>query len=164
MALHARAFFMEHLKLPSVDAAVVGNTYFATPAPGSPLRLRIDFARTIRADEYDGLRLATIHQDRGELDVVVLRFEDHNTFDHRDAARGRSPQESGYGTFYEFRDRPDWVPWEGAHTHVLRDAIEQYASVWFPGAREAPAPSRASARTARKAPASPATHSGSCSR
>ncbi len=96
---------MEHLKLPFVDAAVVGNAYFATPVPGGSLRLRIDFARTIRAGEYDGLRLATIHQDRGELDAVSLRFEDHKTFDHRDAARGCSPLESGYGTIYEFRDR-----------------------------------------------------------
>ncbi|MGX4693765.1 hypothetical protein [Streptomyces sp. JNUCC 63] len=164
MALHAREFFMEHLKLPFVDAAVVGNAYFATPVPGGPLRLRIDFARTIRAGEYDGLRLATIHQDRGELDAVSLRFEEHKTFDHRDATRGCSPQESGYGTIYEFRDRPDWVPWQGAHTNGLRDAIEQYASVWFPGAWKASAPPRAPGRTARKAPAPPATRNGSRSR
>ncbi|GGS93118.1 hypothetical protein [Streptomyces chromofuscus] len=161
MALYAREFFMEHLKLPLADAAVVGNTYYAMPTPGGPLRLRIDFARTIRADEYDGLRLATMHQDTGELDAVALRFEDHKTFDHRDAARGRSPRESGYGTIYEFRDRPDWVPWEGAHTSGLRAAIEQYTSVWFPGAWKTPAPSRTSGRTARKVPSPPTARGGS---
>ncbi|CAM5572014.1 Prealbumin-like fold domain-containing protein OS=Streptomyces aurantiogriseus OX=66870 GN=GCM10010251_59860 PE=4 SV=1 [Streptomyces aurantiogriseus] len=59
MALYAREFFMEHLKLPFADAAVVGNTYYATPTPGGPLRLRIDFARTIRADEYTNAKTAT---------------------------------------------------------------------------------------------------------
>ncbi|MFG2703167.1 hypothetical protein [Streptomyces sp. NPDC048386] len=164
MALYAREFFMEQLKLPLAEAAVVGNTYFATPTLDGPLRLRIDFARTIRADEYDGLRVAAIHHDRGELDAVVLRFEDHKTFDHRDATLGRSPRESGYGTIYEFRDRPDWVPWQGAHTGGIRDAIEQYASVWFPGAWQTTAPSRAPGRTARKAPTPPATRSGSRTR
>ncbi|MFI5795943.1 hypothetical protein [Streptomyces sp. NPDC051677] len=164
MALYAREFFMEHLKLPFTEAGVVGSTYYATPVPGGPLRLRIDFARTIRADEYNGLRLATIHQDRGELDAAVLRFEDHKTFDHRDASQGRSPRESGYGTFQEFRDRPDWVPWEHAHTDGLRNAIEQYVSVWFPGAWKTPAPSRTSGRTARKAPSPPTARSGTRSR
>ncbi|MEU9397841.1 hypothetical protein AB0D86_48720 [Streptomyces sp. NPDC048324] len=164
MALYAREFFMEHLKLPFTEAGVVGSTYYATPVPGGPLRLRIDFARTIRADEYNGLRLATIHQDRGELDAAVLRFEDHKTFDHRDASQGRSPRESGYGTFQEFRDRPDWVPWERAHTGGLRNAIEQYVSVWFPGAWKTPAPTRAAGRTAGKALPPPAVRGGSRAR
>jgi hypothetical protein len=152
------------LRLPFADAAVIGDTYFAAPVPGGPLRLRIDFSRTVRVGEYDGLRLATIHQDRGELDAVVLRFEDHKTFEHRDAARGRTPQDSGYGTFHEFRNRPDWVPWEGAHTHGLRDAIEQYASVWVPGAWKTTTPSRASGRTNHKPPSPPATRSEGRSR
>ncbi|MFF4867220.1 hypothetical protein ACFY3J_37295 [Streptomyces sp. NPDC001231] len=163
MVLHARAFFMEHLKLPFAEATVVGNTYYATPIPGGPLRLRIDFARTIR-DEYDGLRLATIHQDRGELDAVEMRFEDHKTFDHRDAARGCSPLESGYGTSHEFRDGSDWVPWEGAHTNGLRDAIEQYASTWFPGAWKTPPPRRAVSRITQKVPSPPAARGGSRTR
>src|SRR2546421_12808103 len=103
MSMYAREFFAE-LGLPFADSTVVGATYFAAPAPG-PLRLRIDFCPTVRADEYGGLRLATLHQDRGELDVVVLRSEDHKTFDHRDATRGRTPQDSGYGTVKEFRGR-----------------------------------------------------------
>ncbi|MGW7423583.1 hypothetical protein ACWGJB_26700 [Streptomyces sp. NPDC054813] len=158
--MYAREFFMEHLKLPFAEAAVVGTTYFATPVSGAPLRLRIDFSRTIREHEYDGLRLATIHRDGGELDAVALRFEEHKTFDHRDAAQGRTPRESGYGRFQEFRDRPDWVPWEGAHTDGLRDAVERYASVWFPGAWQEPASSRALGRTARKAPSPLAARRG----
>ncbi|MEU3299757.1 hypothetical protein ABZ729_08035 [Streptomyces sp. NPDC006678] len=149
MSMHAREFYAE-LGLPFADRAVVGTTYYATPAPGDPLRLRVDFCRTIRADEYDGLRLATIHEDRGELDVAILRFEDHRTFEHRDATQGRGPSHSGYGTFQEFRNRPDWVPWEGAHTNGLRDAIEQYTAVWFPGAWQASAPNRAAGRNAHK--------------
>ncbi|MFE0087691.1 hypothetical protein [Streptomyces sp. NPDC058991] len=164
MALFTDEFFVDHLKIPFAEAAVVGNAYYATPVPGSPLRLRIDFTGTIRAGEYDGLRLATIHQDRGELDAVKLRFEDHKTFDHRDATQGRSPRQAGYGTFHEFRDRPDWVPWEGAHTGGLREAIEQYASVWFPGAWKTTASSRAPGRSAHKVPVPPPAHSGSRSR
>ncbi|MFD9967710.1 hypothetical protein ACFWYA_05925 [Streptomyces sp. NPDC059011] len=164
MALFADEFFVDHLKLPFAEAAVIGNTYYATPVPGSPLRLRIDFAGTIRSGEYDGLRLVTLHQERGELDVVILRFEDHKTFDHRDAVQGRSPRQSGYGTFHEFRDRPDWVPWEGAHTGGLREAIERYASVWFPGDRRTTASSPALGRTSRMAPAPPPTRSGTRSR
>ncbi|MCP3821427.1 hypothetical protein NLX86_26015 [Streptomyces sp. A3M-1-3] len=164
MALYAREFFVDHLKLPFADAVVVGNSYYATPMPGGPLRLRIEFSRTIRADEYDGLRLATIHQDGGELDAVALRFEDHRTFEHRDATQGCGPSHSGYGTFYEFRDRPDWVPWEGAHTNGLCAAIEQYTSVWFPGAWKTSSPSRTAGRTARKALPRPSAPSGSRSR
>ena len=157
--MHAREFFAE-LGLPFTDGTVVGTTYYATPIPGTPLRLRIDFSRTIRAHVYDGLRIATLHQDRGELDVVVLRFEDHATFDHRDAARGRTAMQSGYGTFQEFQRYPDWVPWQGAHTRGLRDAIEQYTAIWFPGAWQAPTPSRNAGRTAHKTPVPPATRNG----
>ncbi|MFE9308139.1 hypothetical protein ACFYM5_10610 [Streptomyces sp. NPDC006706] len=149
MPMYAREFFAE-LNLPFTDAAVVGNTYYATPTAEGPLRLRIDFSPTIRAGEYDGLRLATIHQDGGELDVVHLRFADHKTFDHRDSAYGRTPSTSGYAVFKEHRDAPDRVPWKGAHIDGLRDAIEQYASVWFPGSWPPPAPVRATARAARK--------------
>ncbi|GGQ97198.1 hypothetical protein GCM10010267_69160 [Streptomyces griseorubens] len=156
MAMHAQAFFLDHLRLPFTDAAVVGNTYYATPQPDSPLKLRISFARTITLGEYEGLRLAVLHEDRGELDAVTVLFEDHRTFDHRDAAQGRRPNETGYATISEFRDRPDWVPWQGAHINRLRDAIEQYASVWFPTARGTAAPTAAANRTARNTPAPPA--------
>ncbi|WP_414170788.1 hypothetical protein ACMATS_24855 [Streptoverticillium reticulum] len=160
--MYAREFFAE-LGLPFTDATVVGTTYYAAPTPG-PLRLRIDFSPTIRTGEYDGLRLATLHQDRGQLDAVVLRFEDHHTFDHRDATRGRTPRDTGYGKFKEFRDRPDWVPWEGAHTRGLRDAIEHYTTIWFPGAWTPCAPNRATGRTAGKAPFQPASRAGSRAR
>lgn len=147
--MYAREFF-DQMGLPFADCAVVGTTYYATPVPDGPLRLRIDFCRTIRANEYDGLRVATIHPEQGELDAAVLRFDDHKTFNHRDATLGRTPQESGYGTFQEFRDRPDWVPWEGALTSGLRDAIEQYTAVWFPGAWTGSVPGRAAGRITRK--------------
>ncbi|MCX2970995.1 MULTISPECIES: hypothetical protein [Streptomyces] len=158
MSMYAREFFAA-LGLPFADCAVVGTTYYASPAPGGPLRLRIDFCRTVRADEYDGLRVAT-YQDRGELDAAVLRFEDHKTFDHRDAAQGRTPLHAGYGTFQEFGDRPDWVPWEGAHTNGLRDAIDQYVSVWFPGYWPRSTPVRTAARTARQVPSPPGPRGG----
>ncbi|MDT0382300.1 hypothetical protein RM572_26430 [Streptomyces sp. DSM 42041] len=154
MTLHARDFFAE-LSLPFTDSHVVGDTYLATPDPGGPLRLRIDFTRA-RADVYDGLRLAVIHRDRGELDVVVLRFDDHKTFDHRDSTLGHSPTSMGYAVFHDFRERPDIVPWRGAHTNGLRDAIEQYSAVWFPGAWRPPSRVRASSRAPVKAPAPPA--------
>ncbi|MFJ8505113.1 hypothetical protein [Streptomyces avermitilis] len=50
MPLQAAEFFAE-LCLPFHDHTVVGNTYFAVPVPvpGAPLRLRIDFTRTIYA-------------------------------------------------------------------------------------------------------------------
>lgn len=156
MSLHAREFFAD-LALPFTDSYIVGNTYYATPDPGGPLRLRIDFAPTIRADEYNGLRLAAVHPERGELDATVLRFDDHHTFDHRDATQGRSPGTAGHGKIREFRDRPDIVPWRGAHTSGLRNAIEHYSAVWFPGAWKALARARTAGRTARKTPAPPAT-------
>ncbi|NYV73315.1 hypothetical protein [Streptomyces sp. UH6] len=153
MAMHAQTFFLDHLRLPFRDAVIVGSSFYAVPESDSPLRLRITFARTICADEYEGLRLTVLHTDRGELDAVTLRFEDHHTFDHRDASRGRRPNESGYATIREFRDSPDWVPWKGAHTNRLRDAIEQYATVWFPATKATTAPSP----TAHRATAPPPT-------
>jgi hypothetical protein len=158
MAMHAQTFFRDHLRLPFRDAVIVGNSYYATPQPDSPLRLRITFARdAVRADEYEGLRLTVLHADRGELDAVTLRFEDHHTFDHRDASRGRRPNESGYATIREFRDSPDWVPWKGAHTNRLRAAIEQYATVWFPATKATTAPSATAHRTSHNTPAPPPT-------
>jgi hypothetical protein len=46
------------------DSTVVGNTYLAVPTPGTHLRFRIDFTRTIYAETYGGLRLAVVHPDR----------------------------------------------------------------------------------------------------
>ena len=140
MSLQAPEFFAE-LCLPFHHSTVVGNTYFAVPVPDTPLRLRIDFSRTIYADTYGGLRLAVVHPDRGEIDVVALGFVDHGTFHRRDEANNTSPNASGYGTFNKYH-RPGRPPWDGAVTTGLRDAIEQYSAVWFPGAWTAPAPSR----------------------
>ncbi|MFE5094586.1 hypothetical protein ACFRCI_30605 [Streptomyces sp. NPDC056638] len=158
MSLQAPEFFAE-LSLPFTDSTVLGNTYYATPVPGAPLRLRISFTGTIYADTYGGLRLAVVHADRGEIDAVALRFVDHGTFHRRNEAHNTSANSKQYGTFDKYH-RPGKPPWEGAVTTGLRDAIEQYTAVWFPGAWTASTPSRAAGRTAHKTPAPPATRSG----
>ncbi|MEU0204342.1 MULTISPECIES: hypothetical protein [unclassified Streptomyces] len=157
MTLQAPEFFAE-LCLPFRDHAVVGNTYYAAPTPGTPLRLRIDFSRTNWADTYGGLRLAVVHPDRGEIDAVALSFLDHGTFHRRDQATNTQPNTKQYGTFDTYH-RPGRPPWDGAVTTGLRDAIEQYTAVWFPGAWAASAPRRAAGRTPPSTPARPATPS-----
>ncbi|MFJ9667688.1 hypothetical protein ACIRPP_24255 [Streptomyces sp. NPDC101219] len=161
MSLHAAEFFAE-LCLP-FDYAVVGATYFAAPVPGAPLRLRIDFTAIIHADTYDGLRVAVIHPDRGEIDAVALSFLDHGTFHRRDEANNTRPNTKQYGTFSTYR-HPGRPPWEGAVTTGLRDAIEQYTAVWFPGAWAASTPSRAAGRSAHRATVPSATRSGARTR
>ncbi|MFE5598028.1 hypothetical protein ACFQ8O_02330 [Streptomyces coelicoflavus] len=158
MPLHAPEFFAE-LRLPFHDHAVVGNTYLAAPTAGTHLRLRIDFTRTIYADTYGGLRLAIVHPDRGEIDAVTLSFLDHDTFHRRDAASNRALNDSKHGTFNKYH-RPGQPPWEGAEFTGLRDAIEQYTTVWFPGAWAASAPGPAAHRSTHTAPAPPAARGG----
>ncbi|MEU7033632.1 hypothetical protein ABZ958_08115 [Streptomyces sp. NPDC046237] len=158
MSLHAPEFFAE-LCLPFPDSTVVGNTYYATPFTGAPLRLRISFTGTIHADNYGGLRLAVVHADQGEIDAVALDFVDHGTFHRRDEAHNTLKGTKQYGTFDTYH-RPGKPPWEGAVTTGLRDAIEQYTAVWFPGAWAAPAPRRTTGLTAHRAPAQLATRSG----
>lgn len=102
MPLQAAEFFTE-LCLPFHGHTVVGNTYFAVPVPGAPLRLRINFTRTIHADTYGGLRVAVIHPDRGEIDAVTLSFVDHGTFHRRDEATNTRPNTKQYGTFDTYR-------------------------------------------------------------
>ncbi|MGW2822143.1 hypothetical protein ACWC24_14190 [Streptomyces sp. NPDC001443] len=162
MSLQAPEFFAE-LYLPFHDRTVVGNTYFAAPVPGAALRLRIDFTPTVYADTYGGLRLAVVHRDRGEIDAVVLSFLDHGTFHRRDEATNTRPDTKQYGTFDKYH-RPGRPPWDGAVTTGLRDAIEQYTAVWFPGAWTASAQSRATGRTAHTAPAVPVSRSGTRAR
>ncbi|MFF8732044.1 hypothetical protein ACF073_37070 [Streptomyces sp. NPDC015171] len=151
MSLQAAEFFAE-LCLPFHDQTVVGNTYFAAPVPGAPLRLRIDFTLTIHADTYGGLRLAVVHPERGEIDAVALSFVDHGTFHRRDEASNTRPNTKQYGTF-DTHHRPGHPPWDGAVTTGLRDAIERYSAVWFPGAWAASAPTRTAGRTPRSTPA-----------
>ncbi|MFJ2739634.1 hypothetical protein ACIO3O_08195 [Streptomyces sp. NPDC087440] len=153
-SLQAPEFFAE-LCFPFPDSTVVGNTYYAVPVPGSPLRLRIDFSRTIYENTYGGLRLAVVHPERGEIDAVVLSFLGHGTFHRRDEAHNTRPGSKQYGTFDTYH-RPGHPPWEGAVTGGLRDAIEQYAAIWFPGAW----PARPVVRTASKVPTPPAARSG----
>ncbi|MEU7205634.1 hypothetical protein [Streptomyces sp. NPDC045470] len=161
-SLHAPEFFAE-LSLPFTDSTVVGNTYYATPTLGTPLRLRIEFTRTIYANTYGGLRLTVLHADRGEIDAVALSFADHGTFRRRDEAHGTPANTKQYGTFDTYH-RPGQPPWEGAVTNGLRDAIEQYTAVWFPGAWTTSAPRRAAGRTAHQTPAPLTTHRGGRSR
>ncbi|AZS87214.1 hypothetical protein ELQ87_25470 [Streptomyces griseoviridis] len=151
MSLQATEFFTE-LCLPFHHHAVVGNTYYAAPAPGTPLRLRIDFTPTIRADTYGGLRVAVVHPDRGETDAVALSFVDHGTFHRRDEANHTRPNTNQYGTFDTYH-RPGRPPWDGAVTSGLRDAIEQYTAVWFPGAWAASMSKKAAGRIPRSTPA-----------
>ncbi|MFB7270738.1 hypothetical protein [Streptomyces sp. NPDC056244] len=155
MPLYAREFFTE-LGLPFTDSTVVGNTYYATPSANSPLRLRIDFSGTIVADQYGGLRLTTVHPDRGEVDTVALAFRDHDTFRSRDEVEGKKPGYSNYGTF-DLYYRAGEMPWQGAETTGLRNAIKQYSQVWFPGAWNASSSARAPGRTVRHTPAAPIT-------
>ncbi|MFD4994671.1 hypothetical protein [Streptomyces buecherae] len=158
MSLQAPEFFAE-LRLPFRDHTVVGTTYFAAPIPGSPLRLRIDFSPTIYADTYGGLRVALVHSDRGQLDAVTLSFVDHGTFHRRDEATVTRPNTKRYGTFDKYH-RPGQPPWEGAVTTGLREAIEQYTSIWFPGAWAASVPNRTTGRTAHAQPVPPPHRSG----
>ncbi|WP_446038037.1 hypothetical protein [Streptomyces sp. SID1121] len=146
MSLMASEFFTE-LCLPFSDYSVVADTYFAVPVPGAPLRLRIDFAQTLIADTYGGLRVAAVHPDRGVIDAVALSFLDHGTFHRRDEAHNYPPGYSRTGTFDTYRKGGRSAPWEGAVLNSLRDAIEQYTSVWFPGAWATSTPSHAARET-----------------
>ncbi|MFD8847645.1 hypothetical protein [Streptomyces sp. NPDC059604] len=150
MSLCAPEFFAE-LCLPFRNSTIVGNTYYAAPAPSSPLRLRIAFTGSIHADTYTGLRLAVVHADKGEMDSVVVSFLDHGTFHRRDEAQRTPANTKRYATF-DRHHRPGHPPWEGAVTAGLRDAIERYTAVWFPGAWEANTPRRAAGPTTHKAP------------
>ncbi|MFI7351951.1 hypothetical protein ACIBSR_37565 [Streptomyces sp. NPDC049936] len=162
MSLQAPEFFAE-LCLPFADHAVVGNTYYAAPTPGSPLRLRIDFKGALYAGTYSGLRLAVLHPDGGEIDAVALSFRDHGTFHRRDEAHGTRPGDSRYATF-DGHHQPGLPPWDGAVTTGLRDAIEQYTAVWFPSSRPANKPRRTTGRTAQPTPAEPVARNGSRNR
>ncbi|OEV04051.1 hypothetical protein AN219_37480 [Streptomyces nanshensis] len=132
MPLHAQQFFTQHLALPYEGGVVIGNSYYATPAPGSPLRLRIGFKPTIAEHEYDGLRLSVLHPEHGTIDTAVLSFADHDTFTARDDRR----EAEGFGRDGEGRFR-EWnshgkPPWRGAQVEGLTYAIEQYVQLWFP--------------------------------
>ncbi|OII62161.1 hypothetical protein BJP40_03960 [Streptomyces sp. CC53] len=126
MPLHAKEFFDE-LALPFASGTVVGDTYYATPAGNSPLRLRIEFARTTMDRQYDGLRLTVTHVERGVLDTRHLSFAEHETFARRDAAQG--PGRRGVIRDWH-KDGP--APWAGAELTGLRKAIEALARIWCP--------------------------------
>lgn len=130
--MHAEQFFTGHLALPFNSAAVIGDSYYGTPSPSSPLRLCVDFAPTIRRGEYDGLRLRLIHPDQGIIDTVVLSFATHGTFTLRDARRQIVPGADGFARICDRHDN-GVPPWAGAGAAGLRRAVLQYAPVLVPG-------------------------------
>lgn len=113
MSLHAQHFFSDLLGLPVHERRVVGDACYAVVSPDSPLRLRIEFAQTIREREYGGLRLSILHPDRGDLDHAYLSFADHGTFAVRDARLGKQPGHDGYGVVRDWH-HDDTSPWIGA--------------------------------------------------
>lgn len=151
MALFAEQFFTDHLTLPYPQSTVTGDAYYAAPAPDLTLRLRIDFAPTTRAGEYEGLRLRVIHLDHGQLDTAVLRFAGHGAFEVRDRRQGREPGQDGYAVFRDWPGEKESAPWWGIGVAGLRSAIGQYVTVWFPGAP----PVRTEPRIATAIPAPP---------
>ncbi|MGW6455102.1 hypothetical protein ACWF94_04110 [Streptomyces sp. NPDC055078] len=144
MSLHAEQFFTEAFPL-RMDGAVVGNSFYATPPPGSQLRLRIDFYQTIHQHKYDGLRLSLLHPGQGQVDVIALSFADHGTFRTRDTHRtyDRDLFYTGLGG-----SEP---PWMGGDFISLAHAVHTYARTWGFPAPEPPA--RSPKRAASPLPA-----------
>ncbi|MFJ5546726.1 hypothetical protein [Streptomyces sp. NPDC093225] len=93
--------------------------------------MRIDFRRTIRQGEYDGLQLTVLHADNGTLDTAGLAFADHGTFTERDTARGSAPGRDGYARIRDWHSNSH-VPWRGADLTGLRQAVSAYATLWTP--------------------------------
>ncbi|MFJ4338647.1 hypothetical protein [Streptomyces sp. NPDC088915] len=133
MPLFAEQFFDDHLTLPYPEAAVVGDTYYARPAPDLPLRLRISFTDTRMHQRYDGLRLEVVHLERGLIDAQWLSFADHHAFAARDKRLGTRPGEGSHATFTDW-GHADVPPWQGIGAAGLRKAIDRYVQLWFPGA------------------------------
>ncbi|MFE7803755.1 hypothetical protein ACFU51_03625 [Streptomyces sp. NPDC057430] len=128
MPLHAQEFFAE-LDPPFATGFVVGDSYYAALAADSALRLRIDFAPTIRHGEYDGLRLTVIDPHRGALHVETLAFAEHHTFTRRDAASGKSPGHDGYARIRDWHPSGP-PPWQGADLTGLRQAVTAFTTMW----------------------------------
>ncbi|MFE5518413.1 hypothetical protein ACFQ9Q_11915 [Streptomyces virginiae] len=155
MALFTEQLFADHLTLPYPEAAVVGDAYYAAPVADLPLRLRIDFAPTIRSGRYDGLRLQVVHLEHGRIDTAVLSFVEYGAFELRDRRLGRPPTHDGYGSITDW-NHSEHAPWVGIDVTRLRAAIDQYVRLWIPGAppvRTGPPPLTAPAPQARTSPA-----------
>ncbi|MFD3332185.1 DUF317 domain-containing protein [Streptomyces sp. NPDC058700] len=133
VSLFAQQFFDDHLTLPYSEATVVGDTYYAQPAPDLPLRLRISFTDTRMHQRFDGLRVEVVHLDHGRIDAQWLSFAEHDAFTARDRRLGTGRREGSYATFTAGRDT-DTPPWVGIGVARLRTAIDRYVQVWFPGA------------------------------
>lgn len=152
MPLFAEEFFLDHLALPYAEATVVGDTYYASPAPELPTRLRIGFADTRMHERYDGLRVQAVHLEHGRIDAQFLSFADYGAFAERDRAMGWRPGSSHHGRFTA--GRFDTTPqWQGIDATRLRTAIDRYTRTWFPGAP----PLRGAPPSSAAAPAVPQT-------
>lgn len=147
MSLHAQHFFTDLLALPVHQRRVVGDTCYAVISPDSPLRLRIEFAQTIREREYSGLRLSILHPDHGALDHAYLSFADHGTFAVRDSRRGKRLGHDGYGVIRDWH-LDDTSPWIGAAVIPLSHAIQDYLKIWTPEPSPASSADRAQRRPA----------------
>lgn len=123
MSLHAEQFFTEAFPH-QLDGAVVGNSFYAAPPPGSQIRLRIDFYETIYHQKYGGLRLSVLHPDQGKIDTIALSFKDYGTFRARGTSRinDRDVVHAGLGG-----SEP---PWKGGDSTSLAHAVHTYAGMW----------------------------------
>ncbi|MEU5162332.1 hypothetical protein AB0G74_22380 [Streptomyces sp. NPDC020875] len=146
MSLHAEQFFTQALPL-RMEGSVVGNSFYAVPAPGSQIRLRIDFYETIYHQKFGGLRLSILHPDQGKIDVVALSFKDYRTFRARPAFRSDDRH------FIDAGPGGSEPPWSGGDFTALAQAVHTYAGVW--GYSVPPEPAvRPSPRAALPVPAS----------
>ncbi|MER5758902.1 hypothetical protein [Streptomyces sp. NPDC002082] len=157
MSLQPRWFFDQELALNLPGGTVIGQSYYATPSPRSPLRLRVDFHPTLRHGEYGGLRVRILHEDKGAIDDVVLSFVDHRTFQSRDQSAGSYPGLSGHGVFTDYNTATGGPGWSGGDWTPLREAITHYADLWFPPKRIRGAARSAAAPTIQANPAKAAT-------
>ncbi|MFI5804421.1 hypothetical protein [Streptomyces sp. NPDC051561] len=162
MSLFAEQFFQQELRLPYVGT-VVADTYYALPSTETPARLRLDFQRTVVENEYDGLRLTTVHPTVGQIDTVTLSFAEHGVFRERDTGRTERWGHSQNGCFTDRGSSEP--PWKTGDFAAVRDAVNKYVQMWFVGATPVPTGTRVSrVRGVRKLPDLPTRTPSSPSR
>ncbi|MFD3522289.1 hypothetical protein [Streptomyces sp. NPDC058653] len=97
-----------------------------------------------------------VHAEQGAIGTTILSFADHHTFARRDARLDIAPGGSGYSTFRDWHTQRSDPPWKGADGAELRQVIEQYAEVWFPGSTgRPPVPGRVVGPAAHTLPVPP---------
>ncbi|WP_225847254.1 hypothetical protein [Streptomyces sp. HPF1205] len=148
--------FTRALDLPLTGAVVIGTVFYAAPTAAAPLRLRISLSPTIRQGEFNGLRLAAIHPDHGQIDTAHLAFADHGTFTARDERlRAEHRTHIQPGTVRQDAPEPDWA--QGDFT-ALQTAVAQYVRMWFNTSIPPLTPPRRRPRTVTALPAPAADH------